>query len=215
MPRPEPYAMSTLLFGKSLLVGLAVAAPLGPIGALCINRTLERGFWAGVAGGLGTAAADATYAALAAIGFAAFAAVLAIIATPLSLAGGLFMIWLGWSGLRPRAVTAAADVGGRNLIRTTIATFFLTMTSPATILSFAAIFAGLGLAEAGDALSAAVVVLGVFLGSLGWWFFLSGGVAIARTRLPDSFVVWVSRISGLVLIAFGIIAIGAAAKGLL
>ncbi|MGN7736329.1 LysE family translocator [Sinorhizobium sp. Sb3] len=206
--------MSTLLFGKSLLVGLAVAAPLGPIGALCINRTLERGFWAGVAGGLGTAAADATYAALAAIGFAAFAAVLSMIATPLGLAGGLFMIWLGWSGLRPKPVTAAADVGGRDLVRTTIATFFLTMTSPATILSFAAIFAGLGLAEAGDALSAAIVVVGVFLGSLGWWFFLSGGVAIARTRLPDSFVAWVSRLSGLVLISFGIIAIAAAAKGL-
>ncbi|MBK5569445.1 LysE family transporter [Ensifer sp. SSB1] len=206
--------MSTLLFGKSLLLGLAIAAPLGPIGALCINRTLERGFWAGVAGGLGTAAADATYAALAAIGFAAFAAVLAIIAMPLSVAGGLFMIWLGWSGLRPKPVTAAADVGGRDLIRTTVSTFLLTMTNPATILSFAAIFAGLGLAGAGDALSAAIVVIGVFLGSLGWWFFLSGGVAIARKKLPDSFVAWVSRISGLVLIAFGIIAIGAAAKGL-
>ena len=120
----------------------------------------------------------------------------------------------GWSGLRPKPVTAAADVGGHDLIRTTASTVLLTMTSPATILSFAAIFAGLGLAEAGDALSAAIVVVGVFLGSLGWWFFLSGGVAIARTRLPDSFVIWVSRLSGLVLIAFGIIAIGAAAKGL-
>ena len=206
--------MSTLLFGKSLLLGLAIAAPLGPMGALCINRTLERGFWAGVAGGLGTAAADATYAALAAIGFAAFAAVLSIVATPLGLAGGLFMIWLGLSGLRPKPVTAAADVGGHDLIRTTASTFLLTMTSPATILSFAAIFAGLGLAEAGDALNAAIVVVGVFLGSLGWWFFLSGGVAIARTRLPDSFVIWVSRLSGLVLIAFGIVAIAAVAKGL-
>ena len=213
MPRRRP-AMSTLLFGKSLLLGLAIAAPLGPMGALCINRTLERGFWAGVAGGLGTAAADATYAALAALGFAAFAAVLSIVAMPLGLAGGLFMIWLGWSGLRPKPVTAAADVGGHDLIRTTASTFLLTMTSPATILSFAAIFAGLGLAEAGDALNAAIVVVGVFLGSLGWWFFLSGGVAIARTRLPDSFVIWVSRLSGLVLIAFGLIAIGAAAKGL-
>lgn len=61
------------LFAKSVLLGLAIAAPLGPIGALCINRTLERGFAAGVAGGLGTALADACYAALAAIGFAAFA----------------------------------------------------------------------------------------------------------------------------------------------
>lgn len=206
--------MSALLFGKSLLLGLAIAAPLGPIGALCINRTLERGFWAGVAGGLGTAAADATYAALAAIGFAAFAAVLSMVATPLGLAGGLFMIWLGWRGLRPKPIVAAADVGARDLVHTTIATFLLTMTNPLTILSFAAIFAGLGLAEAGDALSATIVVAGVFLGSLAWWFFLSGGVTVARTRLPDSFVAWVSRLSGLVLIAFGVIAIGTATRGL-
>lgn len=206
--------MSALLFGKSLLLGLAIAAPLGPIGALCINRTLERGFWAGVAGGLGTAAADATYAALAAVGFAAFAAILSVVATPLGLAGGLFMIWLGWRGLRPKPIVAAADVGARDLLHTTIATFLLTMTNPLTILSFAAIFAGLGLAEAGDALSATIVVAGVFLGSLAWWFFLSGGVTVARTRLPDSFVAWVSRLSGLVLIAFGAIAIGTAARGL-
>ncbi|MDK1482844.1 LysE family transporter, partial [Sinorhizobium sp. 6-117] len=75
--------MSVLLFGKGLLLGLAIAAPVGPIGALCISRTLTRGFWAGVAGGLGTALADAAYAMLAAVGFAAFAAVLSVIATPL------------------------------------------------------------------------------------------------------------------------------------
>lgn len=88
--------MELTLILKSIVLGLAVAAPLGPIGALCINRTLERGFWAGVAGGFGTALADAVYASLAALGFSAFAATLATIDTPLKIIGGLFMVWLGW-----------------------------------------------------------------------------------------------------------------------
>ena len=83
--------MELLLFCKSMLLGLAVAAPLGPIGVLCINRTLERGFWAGVAGGMGTALADAIYASLAAIGFSALTATLTTLAPWLKLAGGLFM----------------------------------------------------------------------------------------------------------------------------
>lgn len=203
--------MYVLLFGKGLLLGLAIAAPVGPIGALCISRTLTRGFWAGVAGGLGTALADATYAMLAAVGFAAFAAVLSVIATPLGLVGGLFMIWLGWRGLAPKPVAAAAEIDARDLIHTTTATFLLTIANPTTILSFAAIFAGLGLSTVGEGAKGAIVVSGVFLGSLAWWFFLSGGVALAKTRLPDGFATWVSRLSGLLLIGFGVTALASSA----
>jgi putative LysE/RhtB family amino acid efflux pump len=96
----------------------------------------------------------------------------------------------------------------------TTATFLLTMANPTTILTFAAIFAGFGLAAVGDGMSAAIVVAGVFLGSLGWWFLLSGGVALAKTRLPDGFAAWTSRISGLVLIAFGLAALASAALNL-
>jgi putative LysE/RhtB family amino acid efflux pump len=160
--------MEILLFGKSMLLGLAVAAPLGPIGALCINRTLERGFWAGVAGGVGTALADGIYASLAAIGFSAFAATLAMIDAPLKLVGGLFMLWLGWKSMLPKPARVAAQVGARDLLGTIAATFLLTVTNPMTILSFAAMFAGLGLADALGAINAAIVVAGVFLGSLLW-----------------------------------------------
>lgn len=205
--------MSLLLFTKGLLLGLAIAAPVGPIGVLCINRTLERGFWAGVAGGLGTALADASYALLAAAGFAAFAALLATVSVPLSLAGGAFMIWLGWRGLRPSPVAAATRIGARDLLQTTAATFLLTIANPLTILSFAAFFAVLGLANSGGSADAAIVVAGVFLGSLAWWMLLSGGVSLARTRLPDSFSTWVSRLSSLVLIAFGAVAIGSVVAG--
>jgi len=191
----------TLLFLKGLLLGLAIAAPLGPIGALCINRTLARGFWAGLAGGLGTALADGVYASLAAFGFAAFGSVLQEVDVPLRLGGGLFLLWLGLASLRPAAPRPAASIGARDLIGTTAATFVLTIANPVTILSFAAIFAGLGL---GGETGALTVTAGVFCGSLLWWAMLSGGVAALRHRLPAGFALWVARISGAVLIGFGL-----------
>jgi len=199
-----------LLFWKSLGLGLALAAPLGPIGALCVNRTLERGFWAGVAWGLGTALADAIYASLAAAGFAAFAAMLASVQVPMKLAGGAFMLWLGWKSLHPAPRPVAASVAARGLWATTAATFALTLTNPMTILSFAALFAGLGLASASGPVNAALVVLGVFTGSLLWWVLLSGGVALARNRLPESFARRSAQASGLLLIGFGIWALASA-----
>lgn len=202
--------MDFILFVKSLLLGVAVAAPLGPIGALCINRTLERGFVAGMAGGVGTALADGVYAALAALGFAAFSSVLGLIDIPLRLVGGAFMLWLGWKSMTPRSARSAAQVSARDLIGTTAATFLLTITNPMTIIAFAALFAGLGLASDSGTTSAAMVVFGVFAGSMLWWSILSGGVALARHRLPESFAIWVSRLSGIVLIAFGLWALASA-----
>ena len=196
--------MDPMLLLKSLLIGLAIAAPLGPIGALCINRTLERGFAAGVAGGLGTALADATYALLAASGFAAFSSFLAGIDLPLRLLGGAFLIWFGWRSLTPQPPRAAARVAARDLLGTTVATYLLTIANPATILSFAAVFAGLGLAAVPGFAGAGPVVVGVFAGSMAWWILLAGGVAAARHRLPDSFATWISRLSGGLLIGFGL-----------
>ncbi len=200
--------MDLVLFLKSLALGLAIAAPLGPIGVLCINRTLEKGFWAGMAGGLGTALADASYAALAAAGFAAFSAALQAIDMPLKLVGGLFMIYLGLSGLRTPPASKAASVGARDLIGTVSATFFLTIANPATILSFAAIFAGLGLVNTPGLAAAVTVVGGVFFGSLLWWLFLSGVVAGLHHRLPAGFTRGTAILSGVVLIGFGMWAIG-------
>ena len=203
--------MELLLFCKSMLLGLAVAAPLGPIGVLCINRALERGFWAGVAGGLGTALADAIYACLAAIGFSALTTTLATLAPWLKLAGGLFMLWLGWKSLRPnphRPSTHARTNDFRGLSGTIASTFLLTLTNPVTIFSFAALFAGLGLTDAPGTANALAVVAGVFLGSLLWWLLLSGGVALAQRRLPEGFSLCVSRMSGVILMGFGFYALG-------
>jgi putative LysE/RhtB family amino acid efflux pump len=199
--------LDALVFGKGLVLGVAIAAPLGPIGALCINRTLERGFWAGVAGGLGTALADGVYAALAAAGFTALGSFLGWAELPLQVFGGLFLLYLGWRGLKPPSDIAAASVSTPGLLSTTAATFLLTIANPATILSFAAIFAGLGLAAGEGGRSGAFLVLGVFAGSLAWWFFLSGAVALARSRLPEGLSRLVARLSAGILIAFGIFAL--------
>ncbi len=206
-----------LLFFKALLMGLAIAAPLGPIGALCIQRTLARGLAAGVAGGLGTALADAAYAAAAAAGFATFAAVLTRISLPLGLAGGGFLLWLGWKGWprKTAAPLAAQAPASRGLWATTATTFALTLTNPATILSFAAIFAGLGLAREANPAAAATTVAGVFTGSMLWWIFLSATVAALHHRLPPGFALWVARASSLTMGAFGIWALGGALRQLI
>lgn len=204
--------MSVVLFAvKGFVLGFAIAAPLGPIGTLCINRTLQRGFWAGLAGGLGTAFADCFYAGLAAMGFAAFSAFLNDIDGPMRLVGGLAMLWIGWRSMRPKPPRAAAEVGAADLVGTVGATFLLTITNPTTILSFALFFAGLGLAETADTATTSLVVAGVFLGSLAWWAVLAGTIAYVRHRLPDRFVLWISRGSGAVIIAFGVIAIASLA----
>lgn len=205
--------MWLILFLKGALLGIIITAPPGPIGTLCINRTLERGFWAGAALGLGTAVGDASYALVAVGGLAIFADVLASIAVPLAFGGGLLLIWLGYRSLYADPI-AAAEIGASDLLRTTFATFFLTISNPATIISFGALFAAFGLAHENSRSSAVLIVGGAFVGSIAWWLFLSGMVRLARKRLSENFAATVGRISAYLLIGFGIVAIALASYSL-
>jgi putative LysE/RhtB family amino acid efflux pump len=200
------------LFLRGILLGLAVAAPVGPIGVLCIQRSLAGGFWMGFSGGIGTAVADALYAALAAAGFAVLLGGNLGMAGPvpvqqiLQWGGALFIAWLGWRTLSsaPAGESAAnAPLEGRP-VRLFAVTFALTMSNPATILSFAALFAGLGLAADPTLGAAASAVAGVFIGSLLWWALLSGGIAALRHRVGVEMRRWINRIAGMVLILFAI-----------
>jgi len=202
--------MMLVLFGTAMAMGLAIAAPLGPIGALCIERTLRGGFRAGMAGGLGTALADALFAALAATGFASFAATVALIERPLGLIGGAFLIWLGIRALRPPPPQTVAAKAPPGVLAVMATTFGLTLANPATILSFAAIFAGLGLARTAGPAEAVAVVAGIFTGSLLWWALLSGTVALLRHRLPPGFARATALASGAVMLGFGIWALARA-----
>jgi len=184
------------------LIGLAIAAPVGPIGVLCIRRTLADGWVFGLVSGLGAATADALYGCIAGFGLTLVSAALISHQAWLRLAGGLFLCYLGTRTLISRPAEQAASVRGGGLWRAYGSTLFLTLTNPVTILAFAAIFAGLGLAAGGYA-SAGLLVLGVFLGSATWWLLLSSVVGAFRTRLSPSALLWVSRVSGLIILGFG------------
>ena len=186
-------------FIKGLVLGFSIAAPVGPIGLLCIRRTLSSGFGAGVAGGLGTAAADALYAAVAAFGITAVAAAISTAATALQAGGIAVLAWLGArTFFRPPASGAITGSHAGVFAQT----FFLTMTNPTTILSFAAVFTGIGLVNGSNAGRAAVLVAGTFAGSMAWWIILSGVVSRLRERLTPRVLVWINRGAGLALLAF-------------
>jgi len=198
-------------FLRGLLIGFSIAAPVGPIGVLCIRRTLADGRLAGLASGLGAATADAFYGSLAGFGLTLVANFLVSQQTWLRLVGGLFLLFLG---VKTFLSQPAADSGGpagakpRGLWGAYLSTLLLTLTNPLTILSFAAIFAGLGLVETGgNPLSAGLLVLGVFSGSAAWWLLLSGGVSLLRAKVATGTLRWINRLAGLVIIGFGVVAL--------
>jgi len=198
---------------RGLLIGFSIAAPVGPIGVLCIRRTLAEGRTAGMLTGLGAATADALYGCIAAFGLTFISAFLVRQQDLLALVGGAFLCYLGVRTFLSRPAEGAAEAGGKSLLGMYSSTFFLTLTNPLTILSFAAIYAGLGLAsisqaqgsnQASEYLSAALVVLGVFLGSASWWLLLSGIVSLFRSRVTPGTLRWINRISGVIILGFGI-----------
>jgi len=205
--------MDLSLLARGLLLGFSIAAPVGPIGILCIRRTLVESRTAGFISGLGAATADALYGCVAAFGLTIVSATLLRGRVWMAWGGGLFLLWLGWRTItaRPPALAADADAtapSSRSLWSAWASTFLLTVTNPMTILSFAAVFAGLGLGSiARGPASAAALVTGVFLGSAAWWFTLSGSVALLRSRVTTSGLTWVNRASGIVLVGFGVAAL--------
>lgn len=196
------------LLVSSLLIGVSVAAPVGPIGVLTIRRTLAHGRLAGLVTGLGVATADAFYSIIAAFGLTLLADFLISIQMPIRLVGGLFLLYLGIKTLLTMPATHAAHAEGRNLVGMYTSALALTATNPMTILAFAGIFVGSGLMMDGGAASpveSLLIVVGVFSGSLLWWLFLSGGVSLLRERFTPGMMRWVNRISGGIIVAFALI----------
>ena len=195
---------------RGLLIGISIAAPVGPIGLLCIRLTLAEGRATGLVSGLGAATADALYGCIAGFGLTFISGLLVEQQFWFRLIGGLFLCYLGVKTFlaRPAEKTSPSEkssLAGARLFKSYASTFFLTLTNPVTILSFAAIFAGLGLASIGqDYVSAAVLVVGVFLGSALWWLTLSGGVSMVRKKVSLSVMQWLNRLSGVVITGFGL-----------
>jgi threonine/homoserine/homoserine lactone efflux protein len=193
---------------RGIIIGFSIAAPVGPIGVLCIRRTLAEGRLSGFVSGLGAATADAIYGCIAGFGLTFISDLLIGQQSWIRLIGGLFLCYLGVKTLLAQPSEEAASAQGSGLLGAYGSILFLTLTNPMTILSFAAIFAGLGVADTGgDYGSAAMLVLGVFTGSGLWWLLLSGIAGVLRARFDARALRWVNRVSGVIILAFGVIAL--------
>jgi len=200
--------MDVSFFVRGLLIGFSIAAVVGPIGMLCISRTMQKGFLYGLITGLGGATADAIYGSIAAFGLTLISTLLINQQFWIRLVGGMFLIYLGLRTLLTPPAEKAALAKGQNFLVAYTSTLLLTLINPLTILSFAAIFASLGVGIAAhNNLVAALVVLGVFCGSSTWWLFLSGSVSLLRSRLTRRWLIWVNIGAGTAITIFGIIAI--------
>jgi len=200
--------VSSLLF-RGFALGFAIAASPGPIFFLCVRRTLVRGRLYGLVSGLGVATADAFYGAVATFGVAAIAAAFVAGRRPLALVGGLVLVAFGARILfeRQQAMDQVTAPTARGLAWAYISTVGLTMTNPATIISFAALAATLGLGTGGGFVKPALVVAGVLLGSATWWCVLAVAASLLRSRVTPRVVRAVSTFSGLVIVVLGIVAV--------
>ncbi len=192
---------------RGLLFGFFIAMPVGPIGVLCIQRTLHHGLRYGFMSGLGAATADAVYGLVAAFGLTFISSFLTSQVTILRLVGGLFLCYLGVKTVLSQATQANEENTTPSFLQAYSTTFFLTLTNPMTILSFTLIFAGLGLSGGSDYGGSSLLVLGVFLGSAAWWLILSGGVSLLRQKIYGSGLVWVNRGAGLIILGFGLLSL--------
>jgi threonine/homoserine/homoserine lactone efflux protein len=198
---------------KGLAIGLSIAAPVGPIGVLCIRRSVVEGRQVGFVTGLGAATADAAYGCIAAFGLTAVSGALVGARAWLSLLGGLFLCFLGIRTFRSAPAARDAQTQGRGLFGAFVSTFLLTFANPMTILSFVAVFAGLGLVASPNYLAASVLVAGVFVGSALWWLLLSSGVGMLQLRAGVGWMQAINRASGCIIFAFGIYSLATAWSG--
>jgi len=200
--------MDPMLFLRALALGFSIAAPVGPIGALCIRRTLANGRLTGLATGLGAATADAFYGAIATFGLTALTTMLVGISFWTRLLGGIFLIYLGVTTMlaKPAEREAAAE-SRQGLAGAYVSTVALTLTNPATIVAFLGVFAGLGVGAQTNLAGGLLVVAGVFIGSAAWWLLLTVVVSLIRHRIPADVMRAVNIASGLLIIGFGLAAL--------
>jgi threonine/homoserine/homoserine lactone efflux protein len=203
--------MEPTLLVRGFILGFTIAAAVGPISLLVIRRTLAEGGAVGLASGLGVATADGTYGAIAAFGLTAVTDLLVAGRRPLGIIGGLFLLWLVWRTIRSVPGEAAADTDRprRGLPGAYLSLLGLTLTNPMTILSFTALFVGLGI-TGGNALGAATLTAGVFAGSSAWWVVLITGLEMVRSRISATAMRRINIGSGLLIGSFAVIAIGSA-----
>jgi len=200
---------------KGIAVGVVIALPVGPVGVLCVRRTIFEGPMFGFVSGLGAATADTIFGIIAGAGLTFLQDFLLSYQDMFGAAGGLFLLFMGIRTLfKPPRDPAIQPVSDDRLLSAYASTFALTITNPITLLAFAAIFAKVGVDQGGAILSVGLLVAGVFAGSLIWWLGLSFGLAWVGRIAGNFHLVWLNRISGGILAASGAGLLGTALKAL-
>jgi threonine/homoserine/homoserine lactone efflux protein len=190
---------------KGIVVGIVIALPVGPVGVLCVRRTLFQGPSFGFVSGLGAATADTVFGVIAGFGLTIVRDFLLRFQDWFGAAGGIFLLYVGIKALLTAGEAERPEpVDDEALFAAYVSTFALTITNPITILAFAAIFAAVGVSEEGGFLDTGVLVAGVFVGSLLWWLGLSFGIAGLRRAAGTVRLTWLNRISGGILAASGL-----------
>jgi threonine/homoserine/homoserine lactone efflux protein len=200
--------MDLMLLLRGVVIGFSIAAPIGPIGVLCIRRTLAEGRLSGIASGLGAATADAVYGCVAVLGLTFISSILIDQEVWLRAIGGLFLCYLGIETFSAKPAQATAPCEMEGLTYAYASTFFLTLVNPMTLLTFTAVIAGLGLTITAEGSEIVMTwVLGVFAGSSLWWLILSGGIGVFREKFDPPKLQWINRFSGAIITGFGLAAL--------
>lgn len=194
-------AGEAITFVRGMAIGFAIAAPVGPVGLLCIRRALADGRVAAFVAGLGAAVADTFYGAVAAFGISLIADFLHAQQAALRLVGGTFLLVLGWRGWKAEPVLVPTPGRGPGLVKDFISTLLITLTNPGTILAFMGVFAAMG--SAGMAESSGLLVTGVFVGSAAWWLLLSAAAGAVRSSFTPLWLKRLNRGSGMAILLFG------------
>jgi threonine/homoserine/homoserine lactone efflux protein len=210
-----PAALLLIALLKGVAIGVVIALPVGPVGVLCVRRTVFEGPVYGFISGIGAATADTIFGVIAAAGLTFLRDWLLSYQDWFGAAGGIFLVIVGVRTLLvPPTERETVPLSGERRFTAYFSTFALTITNPITILAFAAIFAKVGVAESAGMFTLGMLVLGVFAGSLVWWFGLSFGLFWLQ-RLAGSFhLAWLNRISGGILAVSGVGLLGVALKAL-
>jgi len=196
-----------MLFIKSIIIGISIAIPIGPIAILCIRRTMANGLKSGIASGIGAATADAFYGVIASFGLTAISGFLIEKQLWLNLIGGLFLFYLGFKIFKSEPIDENQNVGNSSLYNDYLSTVFLTIINPATFLVLFSIFVATGfIKENINYYDATISSIGIFIGSMIWWLCLSFGVGLTRNKLNKKSMILLNKISALIIFSFSFIA---------
>lgn len=200
--------MDYIFFLKGIAIGFAMAVPVGPIGILCIRKTLTEGRLRGMVIGLGAATADLFYASVAAFGLTFISDTLVSQRFWIRLVGGALLLFLGIRIFRALPKDPKIRINNGGVVRSYLTTVFLTLTNPLTIFAFLAVFAALGLGSELKNFPATILVAGVFIGSCLWFLILSSGTILFKNKLDLDGLRWVNKIAGILIIISSLIVFG-------